>query len=63
MITCMQVRHAIMLLEQGLKDVDKSTASGQIAISLAVYKSRGEYDGTWTSAVACLKLAGYIIGA
>lgn len=55
------MKHAIKrVLAFGLNcPYESGSLEHQIAMSLKVYSSRGEFDGSLESAIECLELAGY----
>jgi hypothetical protein len=58
MITKLDVQKAMVIIKYNRYIQDDLK---QIIMALKLYKERGEYNETYNSAVACLKLAGYEI--
>lgn len=59
----MQIRKAMRMIEDPSEYLNCLAVHKQIVLSLEVYERRGEYDGTLGTAIECLKLAGYLVGA
>ena len=61
MLTSKNVYEAMELLLKPIGYLSASAESKAIARSLEVYEDRGEFDGTFDSAINCLSMAGYEI--
>ncbi len=54
------VNKAMRMAENPAEWLNCTSGEKQLAQALELYEDRGEYDGTFRSAVDCLELAGYI---
>lgn len=54
------INKAIRMVENPSEWLNCTSAEKQVALALERYEERGEFDGTFKSAVECLTLAGYI---
>jgi hypothetical protein len=61
MITKKQIKSAIDLLNDKKNWYKCRPLTQSLCRSLVIYKNRNEFDGTISSAVECLSLAGYEI--
>ena len=59
MINYLNIVDAVNRINGHRDGVEFSTSEKQLVNSLKVYQSRGEFNGTISSAIECLKQAGY----
>ena len=61
MLTKQDIKEGMRLLREMHRSLFASVEAKQVAGALEVYEDRGEYDGSYYSAVECLKQAEYEI--
>jgi hypothetical protein len=63
MVTKNDIHRAMALVRDSTKnlDVPMTSLNKQLFLALCLYKQRGEFDGSYESAIQCLAMAGYEI--
>lgn len=61
MLTAYDIKLAILILQNPEGNAPYKLLHKQLADSLKVYFERGEFNGSFASAIKCLRLAGYEI--